>query len=365
MSELIRPVERVFRHTVVYPVLRAIMHNEQVPLPLDLTKVRRVLLLRYDRIGDVIVTSPLVRRLKALAPHLSIGMVTSRNNVVAAQLLEGIDRYHTIGGSLFDTWRVVRKAKSFGYDVVLNLVFNRTTSGGILANVIAPDGIKVGQGAEKYRFYFNALARLERGRHHMSEVLRSLGTQVFGEHFADEDLRYTLTDDKRSEARVNDFMSQVGTSAVVLNISAGDDARTPSHEQALAIIRHVRTVHGLPVIVIASPGQERSRASVVLACADAQVTSYPKEGTAPFADVVALVRRCRVLVTPDTSLVHVAGATSTPVLALYTTAFTVAEWGPRHTVSEVVLGEEGRPLSDLSVRAILDGFDRLVRKATP
>lgn len=364
MSDFARSAEKTFRHFVVYPTLRSVLRNEQVPLPIDLNNVRRILLLRYDRLGDVIVTSPMVRRLRSLAPHASIGMMTSRNNLPAARLLSGIERYHTIGGSIVETAAAVRDARLADYDLVLNLVFNRTTSGGLLANMIAPRGIKVGQGAEKYRFYFNALAQLERGQHHMSEVLRSLGSQVFGERFVDDDLRYELTDDPASSTRVDEYVSRVASSAAILNMSAGDPARTPSEEQLLAMIRHVRLKYGLSVIVIAAPGKERARDVIVRACGDARVTSYPKEGGAPFPDMVALVRRGKVLITPDTSLVHVAGATATPVLALYTTAFTLAEWGPRHTESEVVLGEEGLPLSAMPVAKMLDGFDRLYKRVT-
>lgn len=364
MSGFLQPLERAFRHSVVYPAFRAILRNEQVQLPIDLSGVRRILLLRYDRLGDVIVTSPMVRRIRALAPHVSLGMVTSKNNRSAAQLLTGIEQFHTIGGSLTDTWSAVRSARAAGYDLVLNLVFNRTTSGGLLANMIAPRGIKVGQGAEKYRFYFNALARLDRGQHHMSEVLRSLGSQVFGERFVDDDLRYALADDPASSGRVEEFLSHVAPYPVLVNTSAGDTIRTPSEDQVVKIIRHVRSAYGLPVIVVAAPGMENARESVVRACADPHVSGYPRDGRAPFADMVALVRRCRMLITPDTSLVHVAGATTTPVLALYTTAFTVAEWGPRHTESEVLLGAEGQPLSMMPIASILDAFDRLYRRVT-
>ena len=362
MNPWLQSIEKAARHVVVYPVLRLVLNNHQVSLPLELSTVRRLLFLRYDRLGDVVVTSSLVRRLRSMVPGVFIGMVTSRTNQPAAELLEGVDRYHVIGGSPFETWKAIRDARSIGYDLVLNLVFNRTTSGGLLANIIAPGGIKVGQGAEKYRFYFNALATLARGQHHMSEILRSLGTQVFGDRFADDDLRYSLTDDPKAAQRVEAFLKGLNGAPVLLNISAGDAVRTPSVEQVQAIARHISQRMETPIVVIASPGQEAWREAVVRACRSEQVHEFPQGGPSSFAEVVALTRRCRLVVTPDTSLVHIAGATGTPLLALYTTAFTMKEWGPRHTIAEVILGSEGCPLSELPVPSILEAFDRLIAK---
>ncbi len=362
MSTLLRSLEHTFRHRVVYPTLRMALHNPSVALPIELGSVRRILLLRYDRLGDVVVTSSFVQRLRQLAPSLFIGMLTSTTNQPAAALLEGIDVFHVIGGSLAETGRAIRSARAHQYDVVLNLVFNRTTSGGVLANLIAPRGIKVGQGAEKYRFYFNALLTLERETRHMAEIISSIGEQVFGPGFDTTHRPYSLVDDPASVQRVELFLALCAPGPIIVNASAGSRSRQPTFAQLRGLISAVRMRTQKTIIVTSAPGQESLRESLVRSESDPGVIGFPLEGAATFADMVALIRRCRALITPDTSLVHVAGATLTPLLGIYTTAFSLAEWAPRNTISEIVLGENDRPLSEMPVASMMEGFERLMRR---
>lgn len=357
---VIRGIERAFRYGVVYPLFRTLLSNEVISLPIDLKHVRRLLVLRTDRLGDMVVTSSLIRRIKERAPDVELGLVVSHKGVAAARLLDGVDHVHVIGVSASETWHALQDARKLNYDVVLNLVFNRTTLGGLLANVIAPRGIKVGQGDTKYHFYFNAMVSLERGRAHMAETLESFGVKTFGPSFAGTSLPYGLHDIPSSVQFVERWLKRLPAPPVLVNLSASERPRAPRAEQMRDLIAGILGRTSAPVAVTAAPGDAEVRASVIRSLASPRVFSFPEEGTAQFSDLVALIRRSHILVTPDTSLVHVAGATGTPLLGLYSTAFSLAEWAPRNTVAEIVLNKDDRPLSEMPVEQMLEGFDRLV-----
>lgn len=358
----IRRLELGFRYGMIYPLLRLILSNRDVPLPLDLGRVQRILLLRTDRLGDMVVSSALVRRLKERAPHVTLGMVVSHKGLQAARLVDGVDRLHVVGVSAVETVRAISDARRERYDVVLNLVFNRTTLGGLLANIIAPHGVKVGQGDKKYSFFFNAMVALERGRVHMAETLESYGIQTFGPGFAGSSLPYALRDDAEAARRVEAFLAGMPPRPILVNLSASEAQRSPLPEQMRDLISGILKKTETPVLVTAAPGQEHVRRWVEGSLAEPRVKAFPPEGRASFSDMVALVRRCRLLVTPDTSLVHVAGATNTPILGLYSTAFSLAEWSPKNTLAEVVVNENDRPIAEMPVERMLEGFDRLMKR---
>ncbi len=157
MKDLVRRLELVFRHAVVYPLFRLLFWNAPHEKPIDLRSVRKILILRYDRIGDIIVTTPIFRALKSLHPDLMLGVLVSPSNAEIIRHDGAVDKLHVLHSNWFQLFRMILTARREQYDVVLNFIFNRTTSGGVLSNLIAPGGIKVGQGAEKYRFYFNRL----------------------------------------------------------------------------------------------------------------------------------------------------------------------------------------------------------------
>jgi ADP-heptose:LPS heptosyltransferase len=333
-----------------------------VKLPIDLASIRRLLLLRTDRLGDMVVTSSLVHRIRQLHPTVYLGMVVSGRNLDAARLVDGIDALHVIGRSTPETMKSIQEARSQKYDVVLNLVFNRTTLGGILSNLISPKGIKVGQGAEKYRFYFNAMVGLERGTVHMAEILESYGTQTFGPAFAGGSLDYALKEDASARTTVEAALGRLATPPTVLNLSAGHPDRSMSSEQAIETIRGLLKRKVGSVVVTSAPGQAPDRSKVVRIVDDPRVVSFPASGNSSFSDLVELVRLGQVVITPDTSLVHIAGATKTPLVALFVDPFAHAEWHPRNTRYEEILGDPNRPLSAIPADAILQAYDRLMSR---
>ena len=180
MKRLIEILERAFRHAVVYPLLRTVFRNDVSQDPVDIGKVQQVLIFRFDRIGDMIVTTPVFRALKRRNPKVHVGVIASSVNEELVLNNPYVDEVYVLKknwlGLISQIWQI-RKQK---YDVILNFIFNRTTTPGILANLIAPKGFKVGLGPDRYEFYFNRLLKLPRFERHMAETLMLFIEQVFG-----------------------------------------------------------------------------------------------------------------------------------------------------------------------------------------
>ena len=55
MVGFVKSIESFWRHRFVYPVLRFIIRNPQIDKPIDILSVKKLLIFRYDRIGDMII----------------------------------------------------------------------------------------------------------------------------------------------------------------------------------------------------------------------------------------------------------------------------------------------------------------------
>ena len=86
MKGILGKLELAFRNAVAYPILRLLFRNQQRALPVDLSSITSILILRYDKIGDMVVTLPIFRILKARNSQIRIGVVTSESN---REILEG------------------------------------------------------------------------------------------------------------------------------------------------------------------------------------------------------------------------------------------------------------------------------------
>lgn len=355
---LAKRLEWIFRHTIVYPVLRLIFRNRNHDEVIDLRSIKRLLILRYDRIGDMIVTTPLFRKLKEINPNLEIGVLASPANVHIIKFNPTIDHIHILHRNWWKLLQTIRRARGMQYDVVLNFIFNRTTTAGLLANLIGPHSIKVGQGDEKYRFYFNKLLSLTRGSLHMTEVLAEYCSQTFGIPFDLDGIRFDIATTAEDERRVKSFLQRHNLwrgseplPFVVMNVSAKEEYRKITEAQCDAILRVLTHEFHYPVIIIAAPEETAVRQRIVHGAQGSQVCGFPETGHSTFHEIAVLIRHAVFVVTPDTSIVHVASAAGKPVIGFYVVEYQ-DEWLPYRIPYRILRAQPGSRVGDIRVKDI-------------
>ena len=65
------------------------------PNDFDIHKSKNVLFLRYDRIGDMVITTPVFRELKIVYPHINITVLASTANQDVLTNNPYIDKIYT------------------------------------------------------------------------------------------------------------------------------------------------------------------------------------------------------------------------------------------------------------------------------
>jgi ADP-heptose:LPS heptosyltransferase len=105
-------------------------------------------------------------------------------------------------------------------------------------------------------------------------------------------------------------------------------------------------------------------------------TSVQYFPTSDIHELVALIRHCSLVITPDTSVAHIASAEHKPILGFY---FGVSEWLPFRSHSYIVMPPVGQPIAtipfdpvayiaDMCIRELdgeIDEVTRLVRSERP
>jgi ADP-heptose:LPS heptosyltransferase len=372
MKRVLGALEWLFRHFVAYPVLRLLFRNEYSDRPIDLQQIRRVLILRFDRIGDMIVTTPIFRILKQRHPSLQVGVLTSPENAEIVQQNPNVDAIYVLHRNWWKLWREIRKARRGEYDLVLNFIFNRTTSAGILANLIAPQGIKIGQGDAKYRFYFNRLLNLDRSHKHMVEVLVGYVETVFGITIPSDELWFEIVVDRSTKLAVDEFLERCRVKRrtdsslpdqryIVLNISATDAVRQLSHRQTLELARHLVRSSGYSVLLIAAPSMRHRMDDIVREVGSERCCAFPDHGSASLLHVASLLEGAVAIVTPDTSVIHFASAMKTPVLGIFTPLQRTHEWVPYKVQHATLFAPAGKPVSALPPEQLFAAVDEFLR----
>jgi ADP-heptose:LPS heptosyltransferase len=361
---MIKKIEYWWRHHIVYPVLRAIFRNTEMNTPLDLKSIKSILILRYDRIGDMIVTTPVFKGLKEANPHLRIGVLASRKNAEIIRHNPFVDQIHILPQHWWQlVWEIV-KARRERYNVVLNLVFNRTTSGGVLANLIAPDGIKIGQGDDKYRFYFNILLKLARQSNHMVETLASIIKTVFDIHLSQDQLAFEIIVDRKTTDIIEAYWMKYnlqprvpsgnkGIPYIVFNLSANDSVRRISAEQALLIGEYLNSITSYRTLLVHAPNDSIMCKAKEQLIEKTRCLPFPERGTATLLEIAAVIKGAAAVISPDTSIIHFASAAQTPIVGFYTSMQDVHEWLPFQVDHKIVLSERNQATSSIPIQDIL------------
>ncbi|MBF8247820.1 MAG: putative ADP-heptose:LPS heptosyltransferase, partial [Bacteroidetes bacterium] len=341
-----------FRNYITYPLLRRLLRNKPLLGEIDIKETHSVLILRYDKIGDMIVTGPVFRVLKSRNPHLRVGVIASPINQAIIEHDPHVDERYVIGSNPLRTLIEILRARRARYEVVLNLVFNRTTSGAILANVIAPGGMKVGQGDVRYAFYYNKLLQLPRMQHPMTEVLATYLEEVFGFRIKKAELNLSLNVPPASRYRVDQFLTRHGLKKkcfAVVNLSVGEEIRKLTKAQYISAIKVLRTAGKLPVVLISIASEHKVARELA---ESSSAVRFPDSGSASLLEVAALIEMARIVISPETSIVHFAAATKTPVVALYSSQKLDGEWVPFRVPHRMVTAPGNSPASHIASLAI-------------
>jgi len=371
-SKILKPLELALRNIIVYPLLRTLLGNKPHTGIINLKQAKKLLIFRQDRIGDMIISTPIFSKLKREYPDVHLAVLASPTNASVVENDPNIDQLVVEETSWLRKIKQILWLRRQKYDILLNFIFNKTTTIGVLARIICPKGIKVSQGPEKYKFYFNHFLTLERGKKHTGELYIELVEKVFGLHFERNEYIYELYIPERISIGVDIFSESMKTlirqngatynGYILLNISATDPEKSFSARQSEEIAFYLVQSRKLPTIIISAPWDNNIKKRIIEKIHSPYCISFPENGNAELLAIAEIISRAAFVVTPDTSIIHFASAMNTPVIGVYTPLQYTEEWYPYEIDYIMLMAENGKPVSDIPVRLILGEIDNYLNK---
>jgi ADP-heptose:LPS heptosyltransferase len=359
-------------YRVMFRVYRWLFPTPRWTGPLEPTAVRRILIVRDDRVGDMVLTTPLLAFLRHTAPQAEIDILASRAN---APIVEHDPRVARVFVN-DRTWRwwvwTLPRLRGRRYDVVLNPITRHPFRQGLIASLVARRETYKLSGWRPVRFQglFTKAFRVPLRAAHMAESVLAVGQLAFGRraeigHEGIERFPVYVAPDPSADERVEDYLAAHDLDEFVLvNISAASESdREWPPEQAAVVVRQLLDRHGgLTVVITPAPGKEDlARQTARLVGGSVRVAPV-----FPLVDLVALVRRARLVVSPSTAPVHLASATGRPIVALYAPQHPndVPLWLPLGVPYRAVVSELRQVMGDIAPGRVADAFDELWEEIT-
>jgi len=333
--------------------------REHFSLPLDASG-KRILMLRQDRIGDVLVSLPIVHALKRHFPTAQIDALFGENNHFVSMNDPAFSERFTYRKNIRDAARILRLLRHRRYDFLIDFMDNVSASSTIFVSRIKAH-CSIGIEKENAYIYDIAVPRLPQSRAHIVDRLAEL-LRPFGVNPDNEDLRlsYTLPDaaTKRAEqwfadnCGAREYARRIG-----VNISASGEDKQWGDENFRALIRALRArFPNASVILFCAPGDE-AKAGAIANGANARI--FPPSS---FDEFAAGIRELDALITVDTSAVHLAAAFQIPSVILYVhDKSELAPWTPYKSSHRAITTTQ-HSVKCISVQETLDGVIDLDRE---
>jgi heptosyltransferase-3 len=310
-----------------------------LPLSGSQTSIKRILLVRTDRLGDVILTLPMLPALRTCFPDAYIAMLLRR---YTGEILEGnpyvdeliwYDREHELV-PFADMCRTLRERQ---FDAAI-VVYPRIRLAWLMFRSGIP--LRVGTGYRYYSFLFNRKVYEHRknAERHELEYNLNLLKELHCTLPADFTPEFRIEIPAESQARVEHLLRSLGVERnkfAIVHPGSGGSAREWPPEKFGQFAHRLASVSTWKVVVTGSKGEEKKVAHVVHASGG---TALPLAGQLSIKELGALMQSAALFVSNSTGPLHLAVAMGTPVVGIYPqhTAMSAKRWGP-YTGKKMVL----------------------------
>jgi lipopolysaccharide heptosyltransferase II len=297
----------------------------------------RLLCIRLDSLGDVLMMTPAIRALRAGRPGRRITLLTSPSGAAVARLVPEIDDVLVYEAPWVkesparpDGARdrdMIRRLQAARFDAaVIFTTFSQSPLPAAMLCYLADIPLRLAHCREKvYGLLSDWVPDPEPAEEIRHEVRRQLDlVATVGARTEDERLSLTVPDRARDAVRA--LLRAPGIAAdtrwAVLHPGSTAASRRYPPELFAAVARRLVSEHGWQIVVTGSE-EERALTREIAHASGAPL--HDLAGMLDLAGLAALIAAAPVLITNNTGPSHVAAAVGTPVVCLY------ALTNPQHT----------------------------------
>ncbi|MBI3321471.1 MAG: lipopolysaccharide heptosyltransferase II [Candidatus Omnitrophica bacterium] len=293
---------------------------------------KRILVIRLDRLGDVVLSTPVLQALREHVPHAFIAMMVRpacRDVVAGHPSLNEVIVYEKEGAqrSLLGTVRFARGLRRYAFDTALIL---HPTNRSHWIPRLAGIPVRIGYNRKSAWLLTHRLPhRKQRGDKHEAEYTLEL-LRIFGLHPGRPHPLVSVQ--AGAQERLASVLTDQGFNATARVVAIHPAASCPSKrwmperfaEVADRLIEQVN-VQVVLVAGVAEIGPARAVEGAM------RHRALNLAGKLSVAELAALLQRCALLISNDSGPVHVAAAVGTPVVAIFgrnQRGLSSRRWGP-------------------------------------
>jgi ADP-heptose:LPS heptosyltransferase len=292
--------------------------------------IKNILVVRLGKIGDIIAASFVFDVLKKNYTTAKVSLITLKSNSDVIKYNTNIDKTVFVNKNIFSLFQIIKLRRIY-FDKIFDLNDDPSTTSKLI--------IKLLNGKEKIGFAFDITRKFlttpieqpSKTKTHIVDrtafLLENAGV-IFDES---KKRPVVYLGEKENSDVLNHIKSLVqNTQSVSINISAGAHIRYWKIEYWIELIKLIKKRFPVLKIILLSHPKDKSLRDRILSSFDANSFITPKYFN--FQHYASYIYYSDMLITPDTSAIHIASAFRKPIIGLYPNyEWSFVSWQPYKT----------------------------------
>ncbi|MDR3243824.1 MAG: glycosyltransferase family 9 protein [Elusimicrobiota bacterium] len=301
---------------------------------LNLSSVNTILFLRDDdKIGDMVVSTLTFREIKQKYPNIKILLLCAKNNKEIVKYNPYIDEIIEIKSKFFADFFTYMRLGSRKIDIAVDLFeFAPKPLHLLFLRLINPKFL-IGLYKSEYNTYDFSIEEYFFDKHIVKRHLYLL--KMFDIKAADINYDIFLSDKEQNEAKI--YIDKAdGKYKIVINPFAASKHRTFQYEKLKNLIYEIKKIKDCSIFILCPHGKFEKIKNIQ----NDKERIFIFQGKS-ILSAAALIKECDMIISPDTSIVHIASAFKKKTIALYLDFSNRAEktdiiWGPNNPNAVII-----------------------------
>jgi ADP-heptose:LPS heptosyltransferase len=320
--------------------LRKITYKKNIPF--DNKKLKKILIFRYDRIGDMVVTTPLITALRKSFPKSKIIILASEVNAEVLLKNQYVDEIKKYPKNIFPALICLFGLRREKIDLIIDLNHSIVWRALLEIRLIKPIWAISPQKGSRYGVSGDSLSVYDiQGDADVNQPLSLVYLNLIYSlkpKLHNFNNNYQVPLDKKHLKRTEGILTGKKRPFVCLNFFGGRPEIKLNPESANLIVRTIKNYYpNCTIFLITSPVNYLANIDIKKNLFDQDMVEIVPP-TSSVLDAASFIKSMDLLITPDTSLVHFACAYKVPLIAVYPKErFLFKQWQPISSNKSLVL----------------------------
>lgn len=301
----------------------------------DELEVKKILILKLDHAGDVLLSTPAIRAIRNAFPQAYITLVVSPWSADIVKRNQDVDEvipykayWHNRSPekriNLKETYNLIKYLRKQKYDLAFDL---RGDIFAIIISVLAGAPKRVGYGWEGGGFLLTNEVKTSVDKYQVEillDALRTIGIEPSGE------LSPEIIISKKDKIAASEFLGDCGrvleTPLVGFHIGAGYPSKLWEPTRYAELMNIIAEKYNSQILIVGGCEDK-----IIYEGIEKNLNFNPINviGKTNFLETAALIKQCNLFIGNDSAPVHIAAAVGTPTIVIFSAANKSRRWAPK------------------------------------